>query len=126
MYVCEGCQKEIVLTAVRHNRLVRGTHNYQHCRGHSLTHKKSLGSMSYTEANDHKGTAKAAQKQPARKQAEPKAGTKIARALIAYEAAKSHKPEITRQEMISVLVDIMDCDRKAAAGYFQTCKKKAA
>jgi len=124
IYECPCCQQEVILTAVRHNRMVRGTHNYSIHSGNRLVLKKSLGSMSYTEANDHK--VPAAKKQPARKQAEPKAGTKIARALIAYEAAKSHKPTITRQEMISVLVDIMDCDRKAAAGYFQTCKKKVA
>jgi len=130
IYVCTGGKKEVVLSSVRHNKMQRGTANYTHkgCSSHKVAVAKSLGKMSTTEARDHTVPAfmkKAAMeaKKPATKKA-PKAGTKVAQAVTAYQAAKAQKPEITRQEMITVLADIMDCDRHAAAGYYQNCKKK--
>lgn len=123
MYVCEGCQKEIVLTAVRHNRLVRGTHNYQHCRGSSLIHKKSLGSMSYAQAHDHK-TPKEAKKPVAPKA--PKQGTKIAHAMVIFQAMVVDGIRLKRQDIISALENSMQITRQQAAGYYQNCKKKAA
>jgi len=152
IYVCEGCGQEIVLSSVRHNKMLRGRANYSHnkCKGAKLVHKEALGKMTTAEAMDHKtpefmtpkaAPAKAAPKGhtktvtsysgkktevhvPAKKAAAPKAGTKIATAVTAYQAAKELKSDITRQEMITVLADVMNCDRHAAAGYYQNCKKK--
>jgi len=128
IYVCPCCDKEVILSAVRHNRQVRGTHNYQLHRGNRLVLKESLGSMTYKEAHNRKvpGFIKeAAAEKKAKAPKTVKPGTKIAQAVLAYTAAKGKNKEITRQEMITVLADAMQVDRKAAAGYYQNCKKRA-
>jgi len=110
IYTCDKCQKELVISSVRHNKMVRGTKNYIHCRGYSLTHKKALGKMSYSDAADQK-TPNFIKKA---------AGTKISRALIVYKDLLGS----TRQEIIGAIAMALNITGSQAAGYYQNCKKK--
>ena len=127
IYVCQcGCDKEVILSAVRHNRMVRGTHNYQLHRGAKLVHKESLGSMTYKEAHDRKmpGFMKeaAANKKPAKKKAsEPKAGTIAARALAIFREMDG----VNRPEVIRVIAMELNVTEKRAGQIYQGAKRKA-
>jgi len=140
IYICDKCQKELVISSVRHNKMVRGTKKYSHCRGHGLTHKKALGKMTNSEAMDHKTPAFMQQEatmtsytgkkipvgmKPARKSA-PKQGTKIAHAMTIYNAMVVDGVRSSRQDTISALANSMQISKHQAAGYYQNCKKKAA
>jgi SprT protein len=123
-YECSHCGQEVAAGPNHHRRAQAGA-NIRHkgCpRTSGLVYKNiELGKVTWTEAAQGKQAPvkKTANKQPA-------AGTKISTALAAYKAAIASNPEITRQEMITVLADAMQVDRLAAAGYYQNCKKKAA
>jgi len=123
IYTCDKCQKELVISSVRHNKMVRGKKNYVHCRGHGLTHKKALGKMTITEAMDQKTPA--FMQQEVNKPA-PKSGTKIAHAMIVFEAMVVDGVRSCRQDVISAMSNSMQITKQQAAGYFQTCKKRAA
>jgi SprT protein len=125
VYACTcGCGKEVVLSSVRHNRMVRGTHNYQIHRGHKLVLKARLGKMSTRKAIQRKneGTKPAQQKKAAmaKKPAAPKQGTKIARAMEVY---KAHYGE-SRQTIIGQIALTLGLTDHQAAGYYQNCKKR--
>jgi len=123
IYTCDKCQKELVISSVRHNKMVRGTKTYLHCRGYGITHTKALGKMSYNDAADQKTPAfmqQAANKPAARK------GTKIAHAMTVFEAMVVDGVRSSRQDVISAMSNSMQITKHQAAGYFQTCKKKAA
>lgn len=123
IYECQGCQKELIMSSVRHNKTLRGT-KYRHCFGHELKHIKSLGKITNREAVNH--IVPRSMKKQAKKSVMPKPNTKIAKALNAYNKAKIQRPNITRQEMIGVLTYVMEIEHEAAAGYYQNCKKRAA
>lgn len=129
IYVCTcGCEKEVVLSAVRHNRMVRGTHGYSLHGRNKLVLKESLGSMTYKEAHDRKtpGFIKeaAANKKPAKKAkkpTEPKAGTIGARALKIFRDMEGS----TRQEVIGVIATAMNVTGTRAGQLYQGAKRKA-
>jgi len=54
----------------------------------------------------------------------PKAGTKIAHALVIYKEMSVDGVRCSRQDIISAMANSMRIEKKAAAGYFQSCKKK--
>lgn len=139
MYQCECCGKELVMSSVRHNKMLRGRANYRHTPcgdAGTLVHTSALGKMTTAEAMDKKipGFIADAVKKPARKaptkkaSTAPKAGTKISQAFAIYKRYEG----CTRQEMITYLVSEMaslhnvEITRQAAAGYFQNCKKRVA
>ena len=116
VYECKCCSIEFVLSSVKHNRIVRGHSNFTHCGGETIVFVKALGKMTTMEARSHKmpGFIKKA----------PKAGTKIAHALVIYKAMVVDDVRSSRQDVISALSNSMQITRHAAAGYYQNCKKR--
>ena len=54
----------------------------------------------------------------------PAKGTKIAHALEIYKAMEVDGVRSSRQSIISAMANSMQIEKKAAAGYYQNCKKK--
>ena len=54
----------------------------------------------------------------------PKPGTKIAHARQIYLTMLAGESEATRQDVISAMSHSMQIEKHAAAGYYQTCKKR--
>ena len=119
VYECECCSVEFVLSSVKHNRIERSRSRFQHC-GQDITFVKALGKMTIMEARSHKLPKFI--KQAAAKA--PKAGTKIAHALVIYKAMEVDGVRSSRQDIISALANSMQITRHAAAGYYQNCKKR--
>ncbi len=129
IYRCEGCQKEIVMGPKHHKKVLAGNSRLRHkgCGGASITYLHPAGAVSWVEAKEKTNNNSIPTPAPgAPKKVATLKDTKINRALIAYKAAKEHKPEITRQEMLALLVDIMDITVNQAVGLYQNCKKRAA
>lgn len=128
LYECACCKQEFVLTSVKHNRKLRGTKRYSHC-GVDIVLLKELGTVTMEEAINQKTPAfikKAVVKKAVVKKAPkaPKAGTKIAHAIVIYRTMYAGESEATRQDVISALSHSMQITRQAAAGYYQNCKKR--
>jgi len=128
VYNCSCCEAEIIVSAVVHNKIRRGYAGYHHtgCNQSRLEFNRSLGKVTMVQARDKVLPSFIKPKKAPRKQMDTlvRPGTKIEKALFAYNCARKENSEITRQEMITVLADFLECDRKRAAGYYQTCKKK--
>lgn len=138
IYTCDCCGKELTLTSIRHNRLVESPGRYRHCRGFRLTLKTALGKVSYAEAAQMKNTtattatAKAKANAPVtakKATVTVKKGTVITKAVAAFKKAQTANSAITRQEMITVLVEAFKLKndkpgRIKAAGYYQSAKKQ--
>jgi len=54
----------------------------------------------------------------------PAKGTKIAHALVIYNEMQVDGVRCSRQDIISAMANSMQIEKKAAAGYYQNCKKK--
>jgi len=54
----------------------------------------------------------------------PAKGTKIAHALVIYNEMQVDGVRCSRQDIISAMANSMQIEKKAAAGYYQSCKKK--
>lgn len=54
----------------------------------------------------------------------PAKGTKIAHALVIYNEMQVDGVRCSRQDIISAMSHSMQIEKKAAAGYYQSCKKK--
>ena len=140
IYICECCKKELTLTSIRHNRLVRNPSQYSHCRGSKLTLKTALGKVSYAEAAQMKNT------KPATKTTKPKAPVKrktatkkvVVKSKVSiadrvtkiYMDAHKKNPKVTRQEIIALITKALklDADPKGkmkGSNYYTTAKKKA-
>lgn len=63
-------------------------------------------------------------KTPKAKAKAPAKGTKIAHAMEVYKAMSVDGVRSSRQDIISAMANSMQIEKKAAAGYFQSCKKK--
>jgi len=63
-------------------------------------------------------------KTPTAKSKAPQAGTKIAHALVIYNEMQVDGVRCSRQDIISAMANSMQIEKKAAAGYYQSCKKK--
>lgn len=125
VYMCPCCDKEFVISQVRHNKMLRGRADYQHCRGTSIKFVRTIGKVSQREAYEHKeaGTKPAPQQKKAaaaKKKGEPKAGTKIARALEVYRA---HAGE-GRQTIIGQIALTLGITDKRAGQIYQDCKRR--
>jgi len=149
IYVCDCCKKELTLTSVRHNKLLRNPNQYSHCIGYNLTFKQALGKVSYAEAAQMKNTkpatkpatkatpkpkAPVAKKTPAKKKVVTKkptvkkGKTKTELVLNAYQSILKSKPAITRPDMIKALMKKFklanDAKGKArGAAYYNQSKK---
>lgn len=137
IYVCPSCKTEMVISKVRHNKMLRGrTYSHSPCGRHAkIEYVRTLGKMSNKEAFDHivpdwcktETAAPAPAPAPAHQEAAkaPKAGTKIAHAIVIYKAMTEHEgANSTRQDIISALANSMQITKHAAAGYYQNCKKR--
>ena len=128
IYVCEGCKQELVISQVRHNKLLRGrVKYYSHCRGTKLVFKETLGKISTSDAYDQNAAKKAAKAKTdttAEAKKAPKTGSKLSVAFVVYKNAKAKVPSITRKELISLLVDSMNVTTSQATNLFQHCKKR--
>jgi SprT protein len=136
LYKCEGCESELVISSVRHNRMLRGTRSYSHCRGHKLKYLRPLGQMTYREAAQEKSAPTKPKntanrpgiidKKPApvakKTVKAPKPGTKIYHATLIYNEMR--KTTDNRQDIISAIANSMQITKHQAAGYYQTCKKR--
>lgn len=133
VYACPCCGKEIIITSVRHNKIVRRGAQYFHCRQLPIEYVSELGQVTMQAAIEHKNQntvpapeqKKAAMnKKPKAPKGEPKKGTKIAHALMIYREMR--KTTDNRQDIISAIANSMQIDRHRAAGYYQNCKKREA
>jgi SprT protein len=123
LYECQCCKVEFILSSVKHNKAVRGTKRLSHC-GETIVLLKELGTVSMKEAIDQKTPAFIKQAVAKKVPNAPKAGTKIAHALDIYN--KMIITTNSRQLIITALSHCMGLTRHAAAGYYQTCKKRTA
>ena len=123
-YVCEGrCGKDLTLSSVAHNRIVRGTHRYSCNCGGTIKLKKALGQVSYAEARE----ARTSQDRPKRPTAPrtpkaPAAGTKKAQALTIYQdiVGRGHGKDTCIQRFM----DVLNMSKSGATTYYYNCKKE--
>ena len=151
IYVCECCKKEITLSIIRHNKLVRNPTQYSHCRGHKLTLKQACGKVTYAEAAQMKNTKPATKATPkpatkpkatvAKKRAPAKKAPavkvitkKLSKDNIAFNLFRKMKkdnPSVTREDMISAFIKKIPGTKGAklthqqASGFVWRCNRKA-
>jgi len=125
LYECTCCGMEFIMSSVKHNRFIRRQKKYSHC-GEAIILRKELGTITTASARNHVTPTFIKQARAEKKASTkaPKAGTKIAHALVIYEAMQVESVRASRQDTISALANSMQITRHAAAGYYQNCKKR--